>query len=232
MNEMTDTRRSTSRFSPALRKGLAIAFQALILFFGVTGVAILLADVKTIAGALNFFSYYTIQSNLFVAASLVLGIWGLIKGREDTPLLVIFKSGVMLWILVTGIVYHLLLSGSWQPRGPTFDANLMVHYLTPIGMLLVWLIFEKKGRYKAIYALYWLSYPFLYILFSWLRGWLTGNYIYWFFNPTRPYPDGAGSLGAMLLIVGILSLGFYGIGLLIVLVDKLLARCSSRVVSS
>ena len=208
---------------PKARKGLAIAFESLILLLCIIGITILVLDSKTIYDALNMFSYYTIQSNLLVAAALALSIWGRVKDREDSLLLVLFKSGTVLWILVTGIVYHLMLSGLWHPGGRTAFANLAVHYCTPLGMFLNWLIFEKKGRYKFIFAFYWLSYPFLYIIGSWLRGWLTGFYPYWFFNPTQPYPDGAGSLGTMLMIVGILSLGFYGIGLLIVFIDKLVA---------
>ena len=206
---------------PNTRKFLAIAFQSLILLLCITGISILVFDSKTVSAAVNLFSYYTIQSNLLVAAALALSIWGLAKDRKESSLLLIFKSGTVLWILVTGIVYHLLLSGLWHPRGLTAFANLAVHYCTPLAMLLNWLIFERKGRFKVIFALYWLSYPFLYIIVSWLRGWLTGSYPYWFFNPTQPYPAGAGSMGTMLMIVGTLSLGFFSPGLLIVLVDKL-----------
>jgi hypothetical protein len=205
-------------------KGLVIAFQSLILVICILGILILMFTSETFFDALNLFSYYTIQSNLLVAAALALSIRGLVKSQEDSPLLVIFKSGTVLWILVTSIVYHLMLSGLWHPHGLIAFANLALHYLTTLGMVLNWLIFEKKGRYKVIFSIYWLSYPFCYILGSWLRGCLTGFFPYWFFNPTRPYPDGAGSLGTMLMIVGLLALGFYGLGLLIVLMDGLLAR--------
>ena len=208
---------------PRVRKGLAITFQSLVLLLAVLGVAILMFNSRSIPDGLSLLSYFTIQSNLLVAVALALGIRGLAQDREDPVLLVVFKSGAVLWILVTGIVYHVLLSGLWHPGGLTAFANLALHTFTPLGMVLNWLIFEKKGRYRYIFALYWLSYPFVYILGSWLRGWLTGFYPYWFFNPTRPYPGGAGSLGTMLLIVAGLALGFYGLGLLIVLVDKLIA---------
>lgn len=209
---------------PTSRKLWAIAFQSLVLILSITGVAILVFDSKTISAALNLFSYYTIQSNLLAVAALALSIGGLAKDKEDSALLVIFKSGSVLWILVTGIVYHLMLANLWHPQGLVAFANLAVHYCVPAGMVLNWMVFEKKGRYKVIFALYWLSYPFLYIVVSWLRGWLTGFYPYWFFNPTSPYPDGAGSLGSMLMTVGALALGFFSLGLLIIFFDKLLVR--------
>lgn len=185
-------------------------------------------DSKTFFGALNLFSYYTIQSNLLVAVAMVFSITALVKNQADSSLLVIFKSGTVLWILVTGIVYHLLLSRLVHFQGLMAFAVLSLHYFTPLGMVINWLVFEKKGRYRYIFTLYWLSYPLLYLLGSWLRGWLTGFYPYWFINPTQPYPEGAGSMGTMLMIVGGLFLGFYLIGLLIVFMDFLLARYFTR----
>jgi hypothetical protein len=225
MSEINHNSKSGSM--PAnLRRWAAITFQGLIVLNCLSGIAILVADTKTIAGALNLFSFYTIQSNLLAAAAMAMSIRNLVREEEDSKGLVIFKSGAMLWILVTGIVYQLMLAGMWQPAGLTACANQMVHYFTPLGMVLNWLIIEKKGRYRYAYAIYWLAYPFAYILGSWIRGWLTGFYAYWFFNPNQPYPAGAGSVGMMLIIVGGLALGFTGLGLLIVFIDRLLVKRS------
>jgi len=219
---MPDLKRIFQGVNP--RKSLVIAFQTVVILFALVGVGILVAISRTVHDALNMFTFYTIQSNLLAAAALGLSLHALVKNREDLVWLIVFKSGTVLWILVTGIVYHLLLAGRWNPTGLTAFASLALHSLTPAGMVLNWLVFEKKGRYRFIFTLYWLSYPFLYMLFSWARGVLTGNFNYWFLNPSLPYPEGAGSLGAMLVIVAGLVLGFSLLGVLIILVDKLLAR--------
>jgi hypothetical protein len=206
------------------RKSLALALQLLIVFFSLSGIIVNLSLVDAWAARLQFFSFYTLQSNLIVAAALLPGLYYLLTDRPEPPLLVIFKSGALLWILVTGIVFALLLAGLWQPQGLWVYVNLALHYLAPIGMLLNWLLFEKKGRYRWSYALIWLTYPLLYSLVSWLRGALTGWYPYWFLNPTAPYPTGAGSLPAMLLLIGGLLLAFLGLGLLIIIIDRLAGR--------
>jgi hypothetical protein len=203
------------------QKSLALFFQALIVFFSLSGIAVSLWDAPSAAARLNTFSYYTIQSNLLLAAALLLGMRYLWEGKPEPQGVVIFKSGGLLWILVTGVVFSLLLSGLWQPQGAQAYVNLSLHYLTPAGMFLNWLLFEPKGRYKLSYLPAWISYPLAYALFSWLRGSLTGFYPYWFLNPNDPYPQGTGSTGAMLGVLGVITAGFVLAGLLLLLIERL-----------
>jgi hypothetical protein len=210
--------------TPPIRKRLALFTQALIVFFALSGIAVIIWNAPTPAARWNNFSFYTIQSNLLVAAALLSGMRFLLAGRHEPGWVVIFKSGALLWILVTGVVYSLLLGGRWQPQGAMVYANLAVHFLTPLGMLLNWLLFEPKGRYRPVYVLAWLAYPLAYMLGSWVRGALTGFYPYWFLNPSAPYPEGAGSLGAMLGVVGLLTAGFLLVSMVILLSDRLWGR--------
>lgn len=205
-------------------RNLAIVFQILIASLAISGLAVNFIIMPTLPARLNSFSYYTIQSNILVAVAMLLSAWQMWTGREDGRGLMIFKNGAMLWILVTGIVYHLLLAGLWKFTGPMGYVNFSLHTATPVGMVLNWLLFEKKGRYRFDYILYWMTYPLAYLLFSWLRGWLTGIYPYWFLNPTAPYPKGAGSLGIMLGVVSVLVAGFIILELLVFMADRLLGR--------
>jgi hypothetical protein len=209
------------RYTSSLLTRLALGFQVLIVFLSLSGIAVNLWLAPTTSARLNSFSYYTIQSNLLVAAALLLGMRYLWSGKPEPQGLVVFKSGALLWILVTGIVFALLLSGLWQPQGAMAYVNLSLHYLAPAGMLLKWLLFEPKGRYKLSYLPAWMSYPLAYVIFSWLRGAVTGFYPYWFLNPNDPYPQGAGSIGGMLAVFGVLVVGFILVSLLILLIDRL-----------
>jgi hypothetical protein len=206
------------------RDRLAVLFQGLIVFFSLSGVAVNLWVASGGPEPWNIFSYYTLQSNLLAAAALLPGLRLRLAGKPEPPALVIFKSGALLWILVTGVIYNLLLAGRWQPEGAMVYVNLTLHYFTPLGMLLNWILFEEKGRLKPAYLLAWMAYPLLYMLGSWVRGALTGFYPYWFLNPSAPYPRGAGSVGEMLVLVGVITLGFVLAGLLILLLDRLASR--------
>lgn len=210
--------------SRPLRHWAGLWLAGLLVALSLSGIAIQLASANSWVAALNYFNYYTIQSNGLVALAAGWYVYQHGRGRPASRGLLLFKSGTTLWILVTGIVFHFLLSARWHPTGWLGFANVALHYLTPLGLTLHWLLFEPKGRYEWRFALYWLSYPLLYLLFAWTRGALTGLYPYWFLNPTRPYPEGTGSLAVLLLLVGGLLLFFTVLGLLIVWLDQRLAR--------
>jgi hypothetical protein len=206
------------------RSKLALVFQALIVFLALSGIAVSVWNAPTASSRLNTFSYYTIQSNLLVAAAMLLGMHCRLAGFPEPKVVVVFKSGALLWILVTGIVFSLLLADRWQPQGAMAYVNLTLHYATPAGMVLNWVLFERKGQYQLAYLLPWLAYPLAYALGSLIRGALTGIYPYWFLNPSAPYPRGTGSIASMFVVVGVITLGFLLIGLLILLFDRLAER--------
>jgi hypothetical protein len=126
--------------------------------------------------------------------------------------------------MVTGLVYHTLLSRLVHFHGALLYSIIALHYCTPIGMFLNWLLFEEKSRYQWIHSIYWLFYPFIYLIFSLIRGVLDGFYPYWFINPVLSYPEGTGSYGNMLMFAVGLSVLFLILGILMIAIDKLLGR--------
>lgn len=202
-----------------LKKALAIGFQLLIFFFSVTGIMINVAMTTNAAQSLQMLSYYTIQSNIIVALVMAADIILTVIQKNNLRAFVIIKGGATLWIMVTGVVYHVMLSGMWNPQGSMVYVNLSLHYITPIAMLLNWLIFEPKGQFRWRDSLWWLTYPLLYAAASLVRGQVDGFYPYWFLNPTASFPKGAGGWGNVLLLVLGLVIIFELIGLLIIWLD-------------
>jgi hypothetical protein len=77
----------------------------------------------------NFFSFFTIQSNL-----LLVPIW--LLGGGDR-----LRAGLTLYLSVTGVVYALLLSGleaSLHTQVPW--VNVVLHQLTPVAAVLDWIL--------------------------------------------------------------------------------------------
>jgi hypothetical protein len=193
--------------------GARIAAKIVIALAALFGVAVELLRAKTLSGVLNQLSYYTIQSNLIVAGVCLASL--LSRGAEENPLMAATRGGSTIWITVTFLVYHFLLSKSYHPQGIYSFSNIALHYFTAIAMILEWLFLEPKGRMKIRFSLYWLGYPLLYVLFSELRGGLGGPYPYWFLNPSLPYPKGVGSIwGVIAIVSGLLAFfGLLGLGL-------------------
>lgn len=132
--------------------------------------------------AVNFFSFFTIQSNLFAAAVLVRGAW---SGRASDAWHHI-RGAAVLYMSITGVVYGLLLAGyqvALQTTIPWVDTVL--HRLMPLVMVVDWLVDppRSKGMTFVHCATRWAVYPLVYAGWSLLRGTWANWYPYPFLNP-------------------------------------------------
>lgn len=146
-------------------------------------------DVATTA--VNFFSFFTILSN--VAAAVVL-VWSAVDyfRRRDRPaesrLVGTLLVCVTTYMIVTGIVYNLLLRGIQLPQGTTVPwSNEVLHLVGPLFLLADLLLTVRRRRPEwstvAIVAIF----PLVWIGFTLVRGALTTNPVsgdpWWY-----PYP--------------------------------------------
>ena len=167
---------------------------------------------------LNFFSFFTILTNVLVAIALTLpvigagtrpGRWAASEG---------LRAGVTMYAVVVGLVYHFLLHATWNPQGWSYVANIALHYIMPTAILIDWLVFTPNGRLRWIDAGKWLAFPLIYGGWTLLHGALSGWYPYWFIDA------GELGLGRTLINFGGL-LGFFGVvGLIVVAIDRTLGR--------
>lgn len=177
------------------------------------------------AGALAMLSYYTLQSNIIVAAVCLAGAFA--RGRES-PAMAAARGGATLWIAVTCIVYHFMLSARHHPAGIYLAANLALHYFTALAMAVDSAFLAERGLLRKRYAIYWLAYPAVYLAFAELKGAAGLGYPYWFLDPAAPFPKGAGSPAAVALISASLF-AFFGLaGLAMALADGAAAGRRAR----
>lgn len=189
-------------------------------------------------GKFNFFSYFTVQSNIFVCIYLFfvsLSMLGVEKARKvaENPFVTVSAT---VYIIVTGAVYC-----SGIPLGftPPFTWDSPVHSMTSfiqvfhhmiIPPLMVLLLIFRKNTAKFNYKLLPLIgiYPFVYSLFSIIRGKISNPkfYAYPFYNPEFVYElfiknqTADEKIGYLLMLV-LLVLGislFIGIGALVALI--------------
>ncbi|HST67738.1 MAG TPA: Pr6Pr family membrane protein [Mycobacteriales bacterium] len=160
--------------SPVLRVvrvGIAVAGAA----------ALVTALVTSTGSAANFFSFFTVQSN--VLAVVVLLVSGVADPRSERWAFV--RGAVTLYLVITGIVYAALLSDvDVQLAAPWTDSVL--HRIVPIMMLVDWLLLPPWTRASRARALTWLAFPLAYFAYSLLRGPIADWYPYPFLDP-RPH---------------------------------------------
>lgn len=175
-------------------------------------------DMGVGALTLNFFSFFTILTNVLVAVALTLPVVGAgtrlgrRAGSEGV------RAGVTMYAVVVGLVYHFLLHATWAPQGWALIANILLHYVMPAAILLDWLLFTPKGRLRWIDAPKWLAFPLIYGGWTLVHGYAAGWWPYWFVDvPTL-------GLGKAALYFAGLLVFFLIVGLLVVTIDRALGR--------
>lgn len=191
-------------------------------------------------GKYNFFSFFTVQSNIFVLIYLYIksfAFFGNERARKITDKPVI-GALVTVYIIVTGLVYCCGIPLGFTPpfvwdtpvHAMSSFIQVFHHMIIPPLMIILWFFPEsgKKISYRTLP--YFGIYPFVYSIFSIVRGALSSPafYAYPFYNPEfvytlfKPHSQVNITLGYVLmlplLIVGI-SL-FIGVAALVILIHN------------
>jgi hypothetical protein len=139
----------------------------------------------------EYFAYFTIDSSMFAAVALaVAGVWAL-QGKPETKVLNRVRLSVSTYAIVVGVVYNALLRGL---PGSAADAGY-VWPQTPNEILHVWALififldfaimtFANPTRFNQIWWV--LLFPLTWVVFTIIRGILTGWWPYWFIDPNDP----------------------------------------------
>ena len=147
----------------------------------------------------NFFSFFTIQSNVAAIVVFLIGAVLLLRGLGPDPhWFLVLRTCVTTYMVVTGIVYNLLLRGVQLPQGATLEwSNEILHVAVPILILLDWLF--APGRTPVGWKTIWIViiYPLVWVVYTMVRGPFTPNeilgepfwYPYPFLNPNLPGND-------------------------------------------
>jgi len=162
---------------------LRIGFGFLALFAIVTQLIRTMQNGNSIA---NFFSFFTIESNILAAIVLLTVGFGALAGAKAYRTFAFIRGAATLYMVITGIVFALLLSGLEQRLQVTIPwINIVLHYIMPVVMLVDWLLFPPKFRFSFGQTLFWLIFPLAYLVYSLIRGSLIGWYPYPFLDVSQ-----------------------------------------------
>jgi hypothetical protein len=132
----------------------------------------------------------------------------------------VLRTGVALYIVTAMIIYDIVQRPAWTPMGLQFVADLGLRYVVPLLYLFDWLFFVPKARLRPRHALLWLGFPFVYGLYSLVRGAITGWYPY-------PYLDaGHSGYGTVLMHMLFLFFAFLIGGIVLVAIGWVFGRIS------
>ncbi len=155
----------------------------LLSFAAVTTQLVLMLD-RPNSNIANFFSFFTIQSNIIAAFVLLAsGVMGL-RGKASSRRWDVVRGGAVSWMATTGIVFAALLSGmdvDLQLTEPWVD--VVLHQVMPLVMVADWLLAPPRHRLTVRSGLVWILYPAVYAAYSLVRGPMVDWYPYPFLDP-------------------------------------------------
>ncbi len=118
----------------------------------------------------NFFSFFTIESNVASVVVLVMGI-GLTLLRRNPMWFTVLRAVVVTFMVTTGIVYNLLLRGIELPQGSTLDwSNEILHVWGPIYLLVDWLFAPGRLRLEWKHIGTIVAFPIVWAIYTLVRG--------------------------------------------------------------
>lgn len=197
-----------------------VLFAALTL--AAIGYQILAAVDRGNFNAANFFSFFTIQSNLIGVAVFMIG--ALVMPRSSLTWDLV-RGGAAMYLTTTFFVYGILLSGL-EGRLQTTEpwVNAMLHQIFPVVIVADLLLRPLVHRLDFRRSLVWTIYPLAYLVYTLVRGPIVDWYPYPFLNPD----EAGGYLGIAAYCVGIL-IGFLLFSALIVWVSNNIRLLVERV---
>lgn len=130
----------------------------------------------------NFFSYFTILSNLLVAVCLTTSLISPTSGVGSFFSKWSVQSAIAVYIFIVGLVYNLVLRGLFTLTGLNWIVDNLLHVVVPVLYVLYWFIFTPKKVLQWKNLAPWLIFPALYLLYSLLRGPMADWYPYPFLH--------------------------------------------------
>jgi hypothetical protein len=181
----------------AIHTALRVAFAAV----GLAAIGYQLLDLagKGTLDAVNFFSYFTIQSNLIAIAAL---LWSAASGASPSPRLDSFRGAATTYLTITFVVFALLLAET-DVDTAVFWVDRVLHRILPLVLVIDWLIAPPASRITWRRAVWWLAYPLAWLAYTMVRGALTDRYPYPFLDPAN---GGYGTVGIYCVAIFVGSL--------------------------
>lgn len=131
----------------------------------------------------NRFSYFTIQSNFIATITYLIAAIAILRKKQLGEWFRYLRGGAVLYMLVTGIVFAVLLKDTELNPDHFNWSNFILHELGPFFITVWWLLWPSRKPIAALGACCWLIFPLLWVIYTFIRASITGWYPYPFLDP-------------------------------------------------
>ncbi|NQW86631.1 MULTISPECIES: Pr6Pr family membrane protein [unclassified Frigoribacterium] len=160
----------------------------------------------------DFFGYFTIQSNLIVLLALAIGAITVLRRTTPPRWTVAVRAAATTYIALTGLVFNLLLAG--LPSNDPYTvgwASDVFHRVIPLYVVLDWVLFADRDRQPWRRLWQFLAFPLIWVVVVLARG---ADFV--------PYPF----LDVATLGGGVVALWCVGIAVAVALIGALVVAAS------
>ncbi|WP_353808126.1 Pr6Pr family membrane protein [Agromyces sp. SYSU T00194] len=208
-------------------------------------VAIVMVIVSGLLLGERRFPFFTSQSSLIALGYFITALVLMVQRKTAVAPAPRLRGAVTFWLMTTALISHFLNNRGVNPIPGLFDPDpvvaidniglFMLHYVSPILVLLDWLAFGPHGLVRWRDTLVWLLYPIGYAIVMIARGTLlpavNDRYPYPFLDPTVAGFDGMfAALGRVILILAVIALAVVAVDRLAsAVVRQVVARQRSRI---
>jgi hypothetical protein len=199
------------------RVGLIAVRSVLRLAVSIAVVAAIAAQLQFLADnellrTVNFFSFFTIDSNI-LAALVFVGLE--FDGSSPVGWLARrCRGAVTLYMTMTGIIYAVLLAPIAADVSTQLDwVNAVLHVGVPIWAIVDWATDPPSPAPDRRTALWWLSFPVVWLAYTVVRGNIVDWYPYPFLDPRDEVEHAAGSWPAVIITTAVLTVAVVVLGL-------------------
>ncbi len=161
------------------RRIISISYKILTICFLTVGI---LLNILTTRSIRSILSYYTLQSNIICLIAFVYFTYQEMRKKSyKTTLYYKIKGALMIAIFVTGFIYTIALAPNQfqMTYSQTLSkqiANLLVHAISPIAVILDYFLFDEKGKFKHSDTAFWLVFPLYYVIYVYTYRYLGGEF--------------------------------------------------------
>jgi len=152
----------------------------------------------------NLFSFFTTQSNVVAAFIYIIAATAILRRKELGGWFRYVRGAGVLYMLITGIVYTLLLA-KYEQGSPNTWQNVILHQFGPLFIVAWWLLWPSKKPISPKGALWLLAFPVAWIVYTLVRAQFVHWYPYPFLDPAH-----VGSHGMVWLYIAGIAITFIG----------------------
>ena len=151
--------------------------------------------------------FFSMQSSLFIAIIFILLLINQLRGKPDKNINPSFRGAALLYGIVTMFMFFSFFRGTLNLHGLNLIVLIFNHVVLVLLLMIDNIIMIKPQTYKWDLLIYWMIYPFYYLIFTIVESLSFGHDRYYFlvydYVNAAFYPFALLLISFIFLIIGV-----------------------------